>query len=279
MRLPIAAIAATVLLTGGAAQAASIEIKDALVRVTVIPEDRADVRVDVVRPNAELPLTVRAFGDRTVIDGGLARRLRGCNGLGEKRSIRVRGVGAVRWDEIPQVVIHAPRAVALSASGVVSGVIGRAASLDLRNSGCSQWTIADVTGDAALRESGAGSVRMGASSRLDLHLSGASRVHAARVRQRLDARLSGAGGVQIDEASGVIDARVSGVGQVKVAGGRVSKLSASVSGVGGVEFDGVAESLDASISGLGGVRVREVTGPITKSVTGGGSVRVGNRPS
>ena len=38
-------------------------------------------------------------------------------------------------------------------------------------------------------------------------------------------------------------------------------------------------AVDASISGLGSIRVKEVTGSVTKSVSGGGSVKIGNRPS
>ena len=96
---------------------------------------------------------------------------------------------------MPQVVIHTPKAVIVEANGAVYGAVGRSASLDLENSGCSAWTLADVAGDATLRESGAGSVRMGSAGRLQLRLSGAGSVHATQVRQGLDATLSGAGGV------------------------------------------------------------------------------------
>ena len=34
----------------GAAHAASVEIRDAVARVTVVPEDRADVRVEIITP-------------------------------------------------------------------------------------------------------------------------------------------------------------------------------------------------------------------------------------
>ena len=54
---------------------------------------------------------------------------------------------------------------------------------------------------------------------------------------------------------------------------------ASVSGIGSVDFGGQAQDLDASISGLGGVRVEQVTGTVRKSVSGGGHVSVGNRPT
>jgi hypothetical protein len=198
--------------------------------------------------------------------------------MGQDARIAVRGVGDVRWSETPQVVVHTPKAVNVWTSGAVQGAIGRSASLELHNSGCSAWTIADVAGDASLHESGAGSVRMGKSNTLEVHLSGAANIHATRIRQGLEAQLSGVGDVRVDELNGPMEARVSGVGKVDVEGGKASTVHASVSGMGTVQFGGVASDLDASISGLGSIRVQEVTGSIRKSVSGGGSVQVAKRP-
>jgi hypothetical protein len=275
MRLHIAALAAGAALIGGTGEAASLEIRDAVARVTIVPEARSDIRVEVIRPNGDLPLSLETRGDRTVLDGGLAHRIRSCHGEGEKVRVSVRGVGQVGWDEMPEVVVHAPREVAIETNGAIQGVIGRSASLDLHNSGCSGWTIADVAGDAAIHESGAGSVRMGAAERLAIRVSGAANIHAVQARDGLDAQLSGAGGVRVDWVQGPVEARVSGVGRVKVADGRASTLRASVSGLGAVEFGGEADALDASISGLGSIRVKAVDGPISKSVSGGGHISIG----
>ena len=277
MRLAIAiAAAATALAAAGAAAAApSVEIRDAVVRVTVIPEDRADVKVEMLTTNASLPLQVRTEGMTTVISGDLAHRIYDCHTRGDHPTAWVRGIGSVDYKNMPQAVIHTPRAVAIDASGAVYGSVGRAGSLDLENSGCSAWTVADVAGDTVLRESGAGSVRMGSTGKLDVQLSGAGNVHATQVRQGLDATVSGAGGVTIDNLAGAMQAHLSGVGRIKVAQGHVGAIRASISGVGGVDFGGQAESLDASISGFGGIRVKTVTGPVTKSISGGGHVTIG----
>jgi hypothetical protein len=277
MRLAIAIVAAATALSaaGAAAAAPSVEIRDAVARVTVVPEDRADVKVEVITKNAALPLEVRTEGARTVVAGGLSHRIRDCHGHGGRPSVYVRDVGEVTYENMPQIVIHTPKAVVVAANGAVYGSVGRSASLDLENSGCNAWTLADVAGDVSLRESGAGSVKMGASGRLQLRLSGAGSVHATQVRQGLDATLSGAGGVNIDDLSGTMMARVSGVGHIKVAQGHAGAVQASVSGVGSVDFGGDAQSLDASISGFGGIRVKAVSGQVTKSVSGGGHVTVG----
>ncbi len=277
MRFAIAlfAAAAGFAVAGAAAAAPSVEIRDAVVRVTVIPEDRADVKVETLTTNSRLPIEVRTEGSETVISGNLRHRIHDCHTRGDHPSAWVAGIGDVDFKDMPQLVIHTPRAVTIEASGSVYGAIGRAGSLDLENSGCSAWTVADVAGDASLRESGKGSVRMGSTGRLDLKLSGAGGVHATQVRGGLDVTLSGAGGVTIDDLAGAVQARVSGIGHVKVAQGHAGAIRASVSGIGGVDFGGQAESLDASISGIGGIRVKAVSGQVTKSISGGGHVTIG----
>jgi hypothetical protein len=278
MRVSIALVAALgAITTAGAANAASVDIRDAVARVTVIPEARDDVKVEFLTTNADLPLQVRTAGDETIIDGDLDRRITNCHRKQDSYAAYVRGVGRVTYDNVPQVVIRTPRAVQVSANGVVFGAVGRSASLDLHNSGCSNWTIADVAGDATIRDSGAGSVKMGQAGRLDLRLSGAGEVHVTRVRQALEASLSGVGSVSIDDLTGSMEAKVSGVGKIRVAEGHASAMRASVSGMGSVEFGGDAETLDASISGLGNIRVNRVNGSVSKSVTGGGHVTIGDR--
>ena len=280
MRLAIRPIVAAATLTvasvaSAAPVGASVEIRDAVARVTVIPEDRGDVKVEFVTTNAALPLKVSTSGALTTIDGGLGHRIQSCHGREQQPRTRVRGVGAVDYKDMPQVVIRTPRAVVVEAGGAVFGAIGRSASLDLRDSGCSAWTVADVAGDATLRESGAGDVRMGSAGRMTVHLSGAGAVRATQVRQGLDAILSGAGGMTVGDLSGALQAHVSGVGKITVLGGHAGAVRASVSGLGSIAFGGQAESLDASISGIGDIRVKQVTGQVIKSISGGGHVTIG----
>lgn len=279
MRLSTAILGAAAAFSATVANAASVEIRDAVARVTVVPQDRPDIRVEIVRANPDLPLTVSVAGGRTLVDGDLRRRIRDCNGMGENARVDVRGVGRVFYAEMPQVVIYTPRDVDLEANGALVGAIGRSAGLELHNSGCANWTIADVAGEAELHQSGAGNVKIGTVGRLDVQLSGAANIHAVGVRDGMDAQLSGAGGVTVDTFGGAMEARVSGVGQIRVADGRATRMRATVSGIGGVEFGGSAQNLEASISGLGNIRVREVTGAVTKSVSGGGRIRIGERPS
>eukprot|EP01036_Dinobryon_divergens_P039421 gene39421-51958_t len=93
MRVLTGCIAAATVMAAGAAQAASIEIRDAVARVTVVPEARADIKVEVMRSNGALPLTIRTIGDRTIPDGDLDRKIRHCSGSGSGASVTVRGAG------------------------------------------------------------------------------------------------------------------------------------------------------------------------------------------
>jgi len=268
-------VAAAAVATAGMASAANVELRDAVARVTVIPEDRGDVKVEIVRSNPKLPVEIRTFAGTTIIDGGLAHRIRDCRHRDNHPSVFVRGVGEVGEGEMPQIVIRTPKAVAVSSNGAVFGAVGRSGSLDLSDSGCSTWTLADVAGEARVRESGAGTIQMGAADHLLIQLSGAANIHAVRLRQGLEAHLSGAGNVRVEDIGGPVDARVSGFGSVHMGGGHVSQLRASVSGMGGVDFGGTADSLDAGISGVGSVRVKQVNGPVSKHVSGLGHVTVG----
>jgi hypothetical protein len=279
MRLTSKIAAATLTLgvlaaAGAAAAAPSVEIRDAVARVTVIPEDRADIKVEMLTVNRALPLEVNAEGDHTVISGNLRHRIHSCHAGGDHPVASVGGVGHVDFKDMPQVVIHTPKDVNVEAGGQVIGVVGRSGSLMLSNSGCSAWTIADVTGAAHLHNSGVGMVRMGSAAQLDAHVSGTGEVHVNRVGG-LDISISGAGGMTINELTGPMHAQVSGAGKVKVLEGNAGAVHATISGAGGIDFGGKAESLDAQISGIGSVRVREVTGSVTKSVSGIGRVTVG----
>lgn len=274
----LAAVAATAFAAGAARAAPSVEIEDAVARVTVVPENRTDVKIEVLRPNARLPLTVRTVGDRTILDGDLDRRIRNCRGSAERGnvSIEVRGVGSIGWADMPQVVIHTPRDVKVDAGGAVYGAVGRSASLDLGNSGCGDWTIANVEGSARVSQAGSGDTRMGTSGGLKVRVAGSGDVAAADVKGGLDVNIAGSGDAHIRSVNGPVEISVAGSGDVTIGGGRAPLLKASIAGSGDVDFDGVADSLKANIAGSGDVRAKQVTGNISKSIIGSGSVRVGD---
>ncbi len=276
MRLRTILLAAIAVASAGAAQAATIEVKDAVARITVVPEDRKDVRVEVVAPNAKLPVGIRVVGDRTVLDGGLNRKIRNCRGSGERAMVDVRDVGVVSFAEMPQVVIHTPRDVRIDAGGAIFGAIGRSGSLELGNSGCGDWTVANVDGEAKISQAGSGDTRMGSSGGLKIRVAGSGDVASGDVRGGLDVSIAGSGSAHVKSVDGPLNVSVAGSGDVEINGGRASAMKVSIAGSGDVDFAGPVDSLAARIAGSGDVRVAAVRGQVSKTVMGSGSVRIGN---
>ena len=155
MRRSIALVAATVVLaTAGAASAATVEIRDAVARVTVIPEDRSDVKVEFLTTNRDLPLTVRMMGADAIIDGGFDHRITGCHPRHENSAASVRGLGRIKYEEVPQVVVCTPRVVVVRANGVAD-------SLDAAFSGLGKIHVRQVTGSVSRSVTGGGHVTIG----------------------------------------------------------------------------------------------------------------------
>lgn len=276
MALRAALFAAAAVFAAGAAQAATVEVKDAVARVTVIPEARSDIKIEIMAPNARLPLQIRALGDRTIVDGNLDHKIRGCHGAAEHFSVTVRGIGDVSWAEMPQVVIRTPRDVKVEAGGAVFGTVGRSASLSLGNSGCGDWTIANVEGDARVSQAGSGSTRMGSAGALKIRIAGSGDVSAAGARDGLGVSIAGSGSANVKSLSGPLDVSIAGSGDVLIGAGHVTDMKVSVAGSGDVDFRGVADTLHARIAGSGDVHANEVRGEVSKSIVGSGGVRVGS---
>ena len=267
--------AAAALSLAGAADAASVEVKDAVARVTVVPEDRTDIKVEIVRANAALPLAVRTQGDRVIVDGDLGRRIRSCRGEGAGRSVTVRGVGDIGWREMPQVVIRTPRDAHVAVGGAVFGAVGRSASLTLSNAGCGDWTVGNVGGRLNIRQAGSGDTRAGSAGALEVRVVGSGDVATADVRGPVKVDIAGSGSVSVRSVQGPLDVDIAGSGDVNVAGGRATTFEASIAGSGDVDFRGVADSLKARIRGSGDVRARQVRGEVSRSVMGSGSITIG----
>jgi hypothetical protein len=270
------AASAAVALAACAASAASVEVKDAVARITVIPENRTDVKIDVIQANSRLPLEVRTFAGRTIVDGRLGRRIRDCRGSGENVTVHVRGVGEVPWREMPQVVIHTPRDVDLDAGGAVWGSVGRSASLKLGNAGCGDWTVGNVEGNMRVSQAGSGNTRAGSAAQAKIRVAGSGDTALGDIRGGLDVDIAGSGDVTAASVAGPFGVHVAGSGDVKVASGHATTMNVAVAGSGNVDFGGTADSLRARIAGSGDVRAREVKGPVSKTVMGSGGVTIGN---
>ncbi|HUZ13731.1 MAG TPA: hypothetical protein VMU93_12895 [Caulobacteraceae bacterium] len=271
-------LAAVLMAAQGVRAAPAVEIRNAVARVVVSPEPRADIEVEVVRADPRLPLRIWRFAGRTFIDGGLGRRVRTCSTQNGEPSAKVAGVGVVAYQAMPQVIVHTPLQARVYVMGgdAVWGRVGRSQTLDFANAGCGEWRLGDVSGRMKVSVAGAGGVRAGQASEAELYADGAGSILAGAVAHGVYAMNLGSGQIQIASVSGPFTARIAGAGSVRAAEGRVSTMQAEVAGSGGISFDGVAGALTASVHGSGDVTVARVTGPVRKAIVGSGTVRVGS---
>ncbi|MBI1407966.1 MAG: hypothetical protein GC145_17765 [Caulobacter sp.] len=273
-----AGLAAAVITAAGAAQAAgpSVDIRNAVARVTVVPSDRADVEVVIRTPNAKLPLRIDRRGDRVIVNGDLKwNKIRNCRGAMEDASVDVRGVGRVSWDEMPQITIYTPRDVDIDVGGAVFGMIGRAESVELGNAGCGDWKVGNVTGKLAISQAGSGDVFAGSAGSLDLSVAGSGDTRVNAVGGGADVSIAGSGDVVLASIAGNLEVNIAGSGDVKILGGHAGKVEFNVAGSGDVRFNGEADSVDASVMGSGDLWITKVNGNVSKSVMGSGGIHVG----
>ncbi|CAN5358265.1 DUF2807 domain-containing protein [soil metagenome] len=261
----------------GAAQAdPSVKIKDAVARVVVIPEARGDVKVEFLTTNQSLPLNVRQHGSETIVDGGLRlNRINGCNSVMGKQTVHVRGVGNVRWEDIPQIVIRTPMDAEVGAAGAVYGSVGRTDRLELSNAGCGDWTVANVKGKLELNQAGSGDTKVGSAGSAEISIAGSGDVKTQEIGGDLDVNIAGSGGVNTASVAGAIEANIAGSGDVTILGGRAQSVDVNIMGSGDVDFGGVAGKVDVSVAGSGDVRIAKAEGPVSKHVAGSGDVIIG----
>lgn len=257
-------------------QAQELEIEHAAARVVVIPEARRDVAVTVSPGSAALPqLDVRRQGASITIDGGLRRRIDGCESRdGREVSVRIKGVGMVPVSQLPTITARVPLDAEVSSSGAVFGSIARSERLDLASAGCGDWTVANVSGPLSVSLAGSGDIYTGSARSAEISLAGSGDVRLGQILGSLEASVAGSGDVRAASVAGRIEASIAGSGDVYVVGGRSGPLDASIVGSGDVRVDGAVESLEASIMGSGDVRVASVRSGVSQSIMGSGDVIV-----
>ena len=281
----IGAFAAVLLVGSPPAQAASLIIHNAVVKVTVIPEDRSDIVVKIIKPNARLPLTVQqAINGDMIVDGSgrygvwaflLGGRTVNCRRGAAAPVIHVWGVGDIRGEDMPQILVKTPMDARISSGGAAVGSVGRAQSLDLQIAGCDDWTLANVAEHLLIEDSGIARVRAGSSGSLALHVAGFGAVKTADVADGLVLHIAGVGRFESSSVSGPVEMHIAGHGDVKIGGGHATSMDIHIAGSGVVDDRGQADRLKAEIAGTGTVNLAKVAGPVTRSILGVGSVNIG----
>ncbi len=275
-----------------AADTGGVRVDNAAARVVVIAEPRGDYQISIAQGRAGLkPLTLRRDGGVTVVDGGYDHigwiwgphvfGLSGgggglnCRGPAGSPRVTVPGRGDVAVADLPVVTIRAPMNARIGASGAVFGEVNLTDSLDLSNSGCGDWRIADVRGPVHIATSGSGDVRGGAAGEAHIAISGSSDVVLGPVNGRLETHTSGSGDIHTASARGGIETRISGSGDVVVDGGEAPEVAVTIAGSGDFRFRGTAGAVNVHIAGSGDVDIARATGPVSKHVAGSGDVNIG----
>ena len=293
MNLAVAATAASIVILtlaaavpAAAADGPEVRVRNAVARMVVIVEDRADVAVEIEPGAGGLPAPkVTRRGNELRIDGDLGRNaVRNCQGAtgparqpGDGASVEVRRHGRIALSAAPLIVVRTPREVEVNIEqdSAVFGAVGRGArSISLGNVGCGDWTVANTDGRLELSLAGSGDIWAGTSGELEISVAGSGDIAAGATRD-LEASVAGSGDVAVARVDGPVEASIAGSGNVLVRGGNVAHVEASIAGSGDVQVNARVASVEGSIVGSGDVRVQAVTGSVSQSSMGSGRVIVG----
>jgi hypothetical protein len=265
VRLLLLSAASLCALAGPAAaetyRAAAAEIEHAAAVVTVIPEDRVDMDVQI-EPGTRLPApSVRLTPQGVVIDGGLRNRIRSCTtGLGGRTQVRVAGVGNVARDDLPHITIRAPLTLDLAVGGGVYATVGASQGGKVALSGCGDTSIGAAAGALDLSLGGSGDADAGlVSGQLTAALNGSGSLRVAQAGAGASLRLNGSGDVAVGDVAGALDARVNGSGGIR-AGDVGGGARLALSGSGDIDAGAVSGSLEVDVRGSGDVTIASVQG-------------------
>jgi len=274
------ATAAGALAGAGVGHAAALEIRNAAVRVVVVPEAREDVSVTITHANAGLPLSVVTGPQgRALVDGGLglgpfgSRPVR-CGPAGPGGWMLVWGAGRVAYEDLPQIVARVPLNAVVAADAAVFGEVGPADGLALKAASCGAWTVANVKGALMIDNTGSARIRTGEAAEMTLRVSGSGDIETRAAARRLAAWVSGSGDIGVEQASGPIEAAVAGSGSIRIAGGQASSLQARTTGSGDIAYGGRADAAAAEATGSGAVRLAGVSQRLDVKLTGSGDMTV-----
>ncbi len=278
---------------GHAAQTASgveLRFKYLAAHVTITPEDRQDFAIEITNPGHVPMPTIERDGNNVVIDGHLANRVE-CEDAG---SADVRGYSRLGPNDMPQIVVHAPRTLHVDYDGAGVADVGPSQSLKLEVSGCGSATAGDVAGELDVDVRGSGHAQTGLAHNLVANVMGSGSLNTGAIADGADVSVFGSGSVTVASLTGSLNGNGHGSGDLTVSGGSITnaefdllgsgsadvnapiqRLKVSIHGSGDVNVHGAVGDVDASIFGSGGVHATSITGAIHKDVMGSGDVTSG----
>jgi hypothetical protein len=267
-----------------------LQFKYIAAHVTITPEDRQDISIEIDNPGHVPMPTIFADGDRIIVDGHLSGRLHDCSDV----SADVRGYSTVATAEMPQIVVHAPRALHVEYAGAGLAEIGPTQSLNLDVAGCGGANAGDVAEALEVNLRGSGQVHTAAAHSANISLMGSGGLTTGAIADGADVDVLGSGTLTIGSLTGTLEASSHGSGGVNVSAGAITTadldllgsggitiaapihdLKASIRGSGDVTVNGAVGDVDADITGSGGVHATSITGTVHKEIHGSGDVTTG----
>ena len=236
--------------------------------VTITPEDRQDISIEITNPGHTPMPTVVHDGDDIIVDGHLANRV-DCDEAG---GADLRGYSHVALADLPQIVVHAPRTLHVDYDGAGRAEIGPSQSLHLEVSGCGSATAADVADALEVDVRGSGRVQAGAARGLNANVMGSGGLTTGAIADGADVSVFGSGSVTLAALTGTLKSSSHGSGDVNVSAGTITNAEFDTFGSGGATVAAPIQHLKASIHGSGDIRVNGAVGDVDASIFGSGSV-------
>ena len=118
--------------------------------------------------------------------------------------------------------------------------------------------------------------------RLLVKIKGRCMVKAGKIAM-IKADINGSGELDVESidhchkfAANDATLKIDGSGDIRIKGGNINELNATISGSGNIKIGAVVQSADLNISGSGDIRVKQVVNKPYKNKSGSGSIKVGN---
>lgn len=248
--------------------AEELRFKYLAAHVTVTPEDRQDISIEITNPGHTPMPTIVRDGDDIVVDGHLANRV-DCE---EDGGADIRGYSRVALADMPQIVVHAPRTLHVDYEGAGLAEIGPSQTLHLEVSGCGGANAADVAGALEVDVRGSGRVQAGAAHSLNANVMGSGALNTGAIADGADVGVFGSGSVTLASLTGSLKGSSHGSGDLGVSAGSITSAEFELFGSGGANVTAPIQQLKASIHGSGDIEVHGAVGDVNASIFGSGSV-------
>lgn len=171
---------------------------------------------------------------------------------------------------------HACATILIQPKVTVSIHVPPGMAIDVKSSGSTNYVIGPVGGALSAHFAGSGNIKAESATDLDLSIGGSSDARFGRINGTTDIRIAGSGDVKIaDGTMPSLKIDVRGSGEVRIDQGQIGTLEAKVAGSGNLKIKADVQDATLSTVGSGDIEVAKVTGVLSSSKVGAGTIRIG----